>query len=123
MIRSNNSNKREAPTNWPVAIDSRLLTHDTKRILHSSLRPVGRGTLTIGAQLADADGASEWVVAKIHGPEVARMSEAEVIRKARETSKPDPDPDIADHLPTVLTSDDFEHQAGAIRLALGLEGS
>ena len=106
------------PTEWPVTVDSKPFRLLPNHILHSALGIVGRGTVTVKAK--SNDDVPRDLAIKIYWPENLRVNEATVISNAIKNGGDDPD--IKNHLPTVLATQDLEYRTGAVRDALHIEG-
>ena len=99
------------PTEWSVTVDSKTFKFLPNHILHSALGLVGRGTVTVKAK--SNDDVPRDLVIKIYSPEELRPNEATVISDAIERGGTDPD--ITNHLPTVVATQDLEYRTGAVR--------
>jgi len=91
-----------------------------RRVFHSNLGIIGRGTVTVQAKLKGGPPGKIHAV-KIYWPEESRPNEAEILRTAME--KAGDDPDITNHIPRVFATQDYPYRTGIVRKALGFPES
>lgn len=116
--RNKNNQEIVPAAPWAITIGSTKLIADLGSVLHSTLTLIGRGTVTFQARVK---GSGKMVVVKIYWPEEVRKNERDIILAAREAGGNNPD--ITDHLPTVIDWADFDFRTGDVRKALDLEYS
>ena len=92
-----------------VTVDSKTYKLLPNSILYSSLAIIGRGTVVVRAK-------SDHNAMKIYWPEEDRPNEAEVISLAIKSGGDDPN--IRNHLPTVLATQDVGYNTGTVRVKL-----
>lgn len=92
----------------------------TQRVYHSTLGIIGRGTVTVAAQLTCGPLGQRYAV-KLSWPEETRPNEAHVLQAAMDSARGDTD--ITNHIPTVFAMQDFPYRTGTVRKALGIPAS
>jgi len=113
---------------WPVTIGSKELTLYNERKLHAASPFTGKGTMTVlaapttaGPEYTTAGNKPERFSIKIYWPEEALQSERELLDNAWKAAGNDTD--ITNHLPIVVSQQDYAYTTGAVRRALGLGDS
>jgi len=102
------------PAEWPVTIGTQELQFKSPAI-YSKLLWKGGATVVVKAQ--DPITSQEYAV-KIYWPEENRPHEASIISEARGAAGNQLD--ITNHLPQVISTEDFPYNTGSIRRMVGL---
>jgi len=87
-----------------------------RKVHHSTLGIIGRGTVAVEAKFQDAP--DKRYAAKISWPEETRPNEAEVLQEAMNAARGDTD--ITNHIPTVFATENFPHCTANVHKALGI---